>query len=316
MKRAYLIAGTFLGITLLTFQIPWASELADSTCYECHEDFRDSITEGSIHEPVADGDCESCHEDHGDEEKLVLADEVPELCFSCHDEYNEQNKHEPVADGSCLDCHQVHSSAATALLNDDMPGLCFECHDDYSEKANVHEPVADGECTECHQAHDSLQGVLMNARYNLNRYAIYSPEEYDLCYGCHDKEPFEDGSMFEGTNFRNGENNLHYLHVYGSVEVNKYGIKKKKEGMTCIGCHRTHSSEQKRLVRHKLDCGETACYTINYRAFEGGGTCVVGCHKPKVYRNSATSSTEDVGREETVPSMARKGGESSSEASQ
>ncbi len=328
---------------------------ADSTCYKCHKELQAIFSKGTVHEPVSEGDCSSCHEEHGDKNSLVLTDEVPQLCYNCHDEYKGETKHEPVAEGSCLDCHNVHrsdydgllvkvpsvlcqdchdapagasvhepaadgscldchtahDSPEAGLLTKDSASLCAECHEgsDHSKGNNPHEPVAGGECSECHKPHQSDRKFLLAADYSQERYLAYSDKAYTLCYNCHEKTPFEDKTASDQTEFRNGEVNLHHLHVAGRDEKNKYGITVKKDGMTCLGCHLTHGTSQAKLIRENLECGATFCYTMNYRKFEGGGTCVVGCHKPKVYRHNPQAVTEGNSLKEATP-VAQQGGTS------
>ncbi len=299
----------FATLVIFILAVPFlaaAADLADSPCYKCHQKQRTAFAKGKIHNPVAEGDCSSCHEDHGDKNKLVLSEEVPQLCYGCHDEYKLAHKHSPVADGNCLDCHQVHNSEVPGLLVKAVPELCADCHDamgtkksvhqpvadgscldchkahdsaepkllakpapelcadchdspDHSAGKNPHDPVAQGECTECHQAHESDYKPLLTAQYSQERYALYNGDAYSLCFNCHDKKTFEDPAAAGDTEFRNGETNLHFLHVAGKEEVNKYGMKKRKEGLTCMSCHLTHGTEQQKLIRVNLECGTTFC---------------------------------------------------------
>jgi predicted CXXCH cytochrome family protein len=337
---------------LLVLAIPLlaaAAELADSPCYTCHQKQKASFAVGTIHEPVASGDCESCHQDHGTDNKLLLTDEVPTLCYGCHDQASKTTKHSPVDEGSCLDCHQVHNSEGSGLLVKAVPDLCSDCHDAMGSKKSVHQPVAEGgcldchqahesdeakllskatpdlcsdchsdpdrsagkaphepvsggECSECHQAHESDFKPLLTANYSQERYLLYNADAYSLCFNCHDKGAFEDPTAATDTGFRNGGTNLHYLHLV-KEEVNKYGMKKRKEGLTCMGCHVSHGTEQQKLIRINLECGATYCYTMNFRKFEGGGSCVVGCPKPKVYKSSALNSATPIApvQESTQP---------------
>ena len=83
------------------------------------------------------------------------------------------------------------------------------------------------------------------------------------------------------TDFRKGEENLHSLHLKGGAKPNKYGFIKKKDGQTCVACHLPHSSLQDRLIRTEFECKGIFCYTMRFMPNSSGGTCVVGCHKPK-----------------------------------
>ena len=290
-----LLAGTQLGAG--------ATDLADAPCYECHDELQETFAEGSAHPPVEEGDCESCHEDHGDEETLMLADEVPALCFSCHDEFDEKHQHDPVAEGDCLGCHNPHNSTQDSLLIDELPALCYECHDDYSEEFSVHDPVAEGSCTECHNPHQSEQEVLLNGRYDRKLRVVFSADAYELCLGCHDLEAFNDPVTEDGTEFRYGARNLHYVHLIGGSRDNKgYGIKKRrKPRVSCSGCHLPHSSTQAKLIRPERERGKMTVFTIAYRQTDGGGGCVVGCHKPLQYVRDAGTSGAGKATELSAP---------------
>jgi predicted CXXCH cytochrome family protein len=304
VKKCF-IAVAFMFLVVMPLRVV-AAELADSDCYACHQKSKASFSEGTVHQPVADGECGACHADHGSANKLTLTSEVPKLCYDCHDPLTDAYQHSPVSEGSCLDCHGVHNAKEKSLLSKSSSELCADCHSDMdkSKGKEPHTPVADAECSECHSSHQSKNKYLLNAPYTQERYLIYKAEAYALCFNCHEKKPFEDNTD-DSTSFRNGAVNLHYLHVAGKEEVNKYGIKKRKEGMTCMGCHVTHGSEQAKLVRYNLECGATYCYTLNYRRFDGGGSCVVGCHKPKVYKN-ASGVIEPATEEAAIPPVAQK----------
>ena len=326
-------------ILLLVAALPWAvraAELADTPCYECHDELQEKFSKGSPHSPVEEGDCEACHEDHGDEESLKLSDEVPGLCFGCHDEFEKSHLHDPVGDGDCLGCHDPHHSSQPSLLNDTVPALCFDCHDEF-DKAYQHDPVSEGDCLGCHTPHDSAQAsllrdavptlcyechdnygeglsvhepvgggscaeghdphqsereVLLTARYDRKLRVVFSEDAYELCLGCHDLEAFTDPVTEDATEFRFGARNLHYVHLIGEEQEQAkkaYGIKKKrrKPRTSCSGCHLSHSAGQAKLIRPERERGEVTVFTISYREIEGGGGCVVGCHKPLQYVRDA-----------------------------
>jgi hypothetical protein len=80
-----------------------------------------------------------------------------------------------------------------------------------------------------------------------------------------------------------GTNNLHALHLNGGAVPNKYGIIKKKDGQTCFACHLPHTAMQEKLLRTEYQCTGTFCYTMRFVQNPNGGTCIVGCHKPRTY---------------------------------
>ncbi|MBE0616457.1 MAG: hypothetical protein IH608_00835, partial [Proteobacteria bacterium] len=213
----------------------WAVDAADAPCYECHD--KGPLASGNVHSPVAEGDCEACHVDHGDQEKLILVEPVPALCFQCHDELSKPHRHAPVADGECLSCHRVHSSPVRRLLTKAVPALCSDCHDGFPGQS-IHSPVADGECAECHDPHESAQESLLTARYDRDRYVEFSEEAYALCFNCHDAAAFGSPEAAGGTAFRQGDRNLHYVHVYDRDEDPEKTVRRaKKRRMSCGGCH-------------------------------------------------------------------------------
>lgn len=279
---------------LLCGLLAWAAsasgaELEDSPCYRCHKAQRKDFAEGTVHSPVAEGDCRSCHKDHGSDNRLVLQDKTPKLCFGCHDEVPAgAHLHSPVADGECGACHLPHNAPRSKLLAKPAPELCYDCHDGPGEKKSVHAPVADGECLECHAGHASAQEGLLTKGYNRERYVDFSEKAYELCFGCHEASSFSESSQ-ESTGFRDGSRNLHYLHSVGKLEAGKYRIEKNRKRISCSGCHLVHAADQEKLIRGSQQRGAMTLYTIRFTRTEDGGTCVVGCHKPQEYHRKPVS---------------------------
>ncbi len=64
-------------------------EGGEQSCLECHSDI---IANQIIHAP-AEESCDYCHESNGNEHPLenvkgfTLSEEMPGLCYICHDEY-------------------------------------------------------------------------------------------------------------------------------------------------------------------------------------------------------------------------------------
>jgi hypothetical protein len=65
---------------------------------------------------------------------------------------------------------------------------------------------------------------------------------------------------------------------------------KRKKRMSCAGCHLPHGSGQPKLIRPSRKRGTVTVYTIDYQETGQGGSCVVGCHKPKQYRRDGSNS--------------------------
>ncbi len=80
-------------------------------CAECHSTL---LGQPVMHSPTEDA-CDNCHISNGKEhpqENVIgfdLGDEMPALCFMCHEENTKQNIHPPSEMGECLMCHSVLS---------------------------------------------------------------------------------------------------------------------------------------------------------------------------------------------------------------
>lgn len=252
-------------------------------CFQCHADRRDSFNLKQVHAPVKEN-CGGCHDPHSSDFKMQLHKKQNDLCKDCHAKISPQVfkdikeakvKHPPVAEGQCAKCHRPHSSNYEPLLADTMEKLCFKCHvdlgDEVSESEFKHGPVKTGDCSACHnKIHGSQYARLLGREFPMNFYTSYSPTKYDLCFGCHNKDIARRQKTKELTNFRDGEYNLHFLHV------------NREKGRTCTACHGPHASSQAKHVREEVPFGGWA-YPIEYTKTKNGGTCVVGCHSPKTY---------------------------------
>jgi len=254
-------------------------------CFECHDDFPDRMKAFKVtHDPAAEGDCTACHLDHEDEERLMLAREGAALCYECHDDLSEgASVHPPVAEGKCTGCHNPHGSENGKLLIATGQALCEKCHvASPGFKGPVTHAAIDDGCSDCHLPHASKNVRLLAKNLTMDRLAVFDPKQAELCLDCHDLETFTK-TQSEDTGFRMGTKNLHALHINGGAVANKYGIVKKKDGQTCFACHLPHTAHQKKLLRTEYQCMGTFCYTMRFIQNENGGTCVVGCHKPRMY---------------------------------
>jgi len=54
-------------------------------------------------------------------------------------------------------------------------------------------------------------------------------------------------------------------------------------GRSCKACHDPHKAEQPRLVMPEVPGFGTWSIPMFFTVTSNGGTCVVGCHKPKTY---------------------------------
>ena len=100
-------------------------------CFSCHKNIRAELWKNS-HHPVREGkiSCTDCHNPHGTQTaKMLLADSVNELCFTCHTEKRGPFiwEHAPVRE-SCMNCHTPHGSNHIKLQKTSVPYLCQQCH--------------------------------------------------------------------------------------------------------------------------------------------------------------------------------------------
>ncbi|MCR4336977.1 MAG: hypothetical protein NUV91_04140 [Candidatus Omnitrophica bacterium] len=106
-----------------------------------------------VHYPYEDRDCSACHLSNSSQS---LKEEVPALCFSCHDNFLEkmEKKHYPAEEGMCLECHNPHQSENEKLLTHKGRELCFSCHDQEDLfKVEPHNEIGDESCLTCHDPH-------------------------------------------------------------------------------------------------------------------------------------------------------------------
>ena len=280
-------------------------------CLQCHQDFaRQMKTAPVVHAPVKDAPCTNCHDAHASGATFMLKTKMPDLCFSCHADVGKRVtaakvQHRPVAEaGSCGSCHSTHFSQAKGLLPTDEKSLCLGCHgvdnlgkpalknirkellekpapqrarakkDDSGpkEKKYLHGPLREGRCADCHDPHGSDFTRILTGPYPADIYAPYKVGVYDFCLQCHDKNllRFEETTIY--TRFRNGKQNLHYLHVADG-----------RKGRTCKVCHEPHASDGAKLISEQgMPFGDWKI-PIRFQATETGGSCAPGCHRPLQY---------------------------------
>jgi len=243
-------------------------------CYGCHDNM---AAKKFVHGPVASGDCLACHDPHQSANRALLKEEGAALCLMCHNlKLDKKFKHGPVAGGICTPCHDPHQSNNRHLLKNAMPNLCYMCHSNIAaivqDAKYLHGPVQDGDCMACHTPHASDYEQMLIKSFPKEFYLPYSPDNFALCFECHNKELPQDARTDQATGFRNGNFNLHYLHV-----------NKQEKGRSCKVCHGPHGADQPKLIQEKVPGFGKWDIPIRYTVIDNGGTCVVGCHKPKTY---------------------------------
>ena len=264
-----------------------------SLCFECHTDKKEALDKAEyVHTAVQEG-CIECHDPHSEFQKFMLKEKTPDLCFSCHEDKKEQLanvkvKHRAVEMGkNCLNCHDPHmSNFANNLLKEPLD-LCLSCHDRtyqrkdgkvltnmkklLEENKEHHGPIREKDCSGCHDPHGSNNFRILKKPYPATFYAPFAPENYALCFSCHEESIVLEPETDKLTNFRNGTENLHYLHVNKPVK-----------GRTCRACHETHASNFPKHIRESVPFGAWEI-ELKFEKTSTGGSCTPGCHKTKKY---------------------------------
>jgi predicted CXXCH cytochrome family protein len=179
----------------------------------------DEVKDEVVHQPFKIGECLTCHNAHAGNNQFHLINTGGENCYKCHTSISFAEKeiayqHMPFKEEDCTACHNPHGSKIKGQLNRPLGNLCLSCHDNISVKLKKeefkHAPVQDKKCLECHTPHFSKIEYLLGANSNT------------LCSKCH-------------------------VTTSPSIIQTHNGISIKHSN--CIGCHESHSSINKGLLR-------------------------------------------------------------------
>lgn len=250
----------------------------DELCASCHSEVPEWLKKSEVH-PALEGGCTTCHNPHGAAYPNLLDASGAELCVQCHDPIAEKILKAPVAhaavkDGKqCVACHSPHASDNRKLLLKQEKDVCLGCHPNVLTKQMtlLHGPIAKGLCTSCHDPHGSEQPWLLAKEFPQYDHVPYTDTEYQLCFSCHNRDMVQYPDTSFATNFRNGERNLHYLHV-----------NKTQGGRSCVLCHELHGSAGPDLVAESVPFGKWKL-PLKFVKTETGGSCSPGCHRPFSY---------------------------------
>ncbi|MHC4590326.1 MAG: cytochrome c3 family protein [Planctomycetota bacterium] len=267
-------------------------------CIECHlESTPPGVAARRQHLPMADG-CTSCHDAHPSDNEFQLRHLGADLCFPCHEGIRSDLGaatvgHGPaLEDDACGACHDPHYMRLPTAEKA-RAALCLDCHNEQIETSdgrmlsdmatllvehpNHHGPIRDGNCIGCHEPHANDHLGLLLEQYPPLIYAPFEPGRYTLCFKCHDRALVEKEAGTGLTGFRDGDRNLHRVHV------------NQRKGRSCRACHEVHASRHPFHIREAVPFGDAGwMLKINYEQTTGGGTCAPGCHESRTYdRNAA-----------------------------
>ncbi len=257
-------------------------------CVTCHVDMQDVLKEKNVH-PALAGGCTGCHNPHGSDYPKMLPDELPQMCFLCHpqigDKVNDSSTvHAAIyTENSCATCHSPHASNNEKLLLKPVKEMCTTCHDNVIPKdaTVLHGPNNDGKCTRCHDPHGSNFDTLLVGEFPEDIYVPYTDKQYGLCFTCHNRDMVTYPETSFATNFRDGEKNLHYVHVH------------REKGRSCVLCHSFHGSPNPKLIAVTVPFGKWQL-PLKFVKTDTGGGCSPGCHKPRYYDRKSPGRKPEV----------------------
>jgi predicted CXXCH cytochrome family protein len=301
-KKKFVHGPVTLGACLVCHEAHSAGQpklLKDSPrnlCVSCHKEVVPKKGEDrSVHAPARDN-CLGCHDPHASDVKSQLKQAAPDLCFSCHKNLKESVATSTVVhgaitqEGGCAACHTPHFSKLPKLQKLPQPEECLSCHDRELKTAKGtvltnmaallkdnpehHGPIRLGSCTACHEPHAGNYSRLLISAYPPEFYAPFRIEQYALCFRCHTPNLVLQPQGAGLTGFRDGEKNLHWLHV------------NREKGRTCRACHEVHASRLPFHIREAVPFGTGGwMLAINFNQTPKGGSCSPGCHVPRKYDN-------------------------------
>lgn len=262
-------------------------------CLSCHEDVGKSLASVAHPHKPAQGECTQCHTPHASDNPKMLKQSPSELCLSCHKEMRgviEGAVHTHSAVGgelACLNCHAGHGSEHAKQLVKDEVGACLKCHAETQTSKDgrtiadakelgvaafhKHGPIQKGDCAGCHDVHGGKNASLLVTPYEKGFYQKYTDDSFKLCFTCHDRALVTATGPGAKTGFRDGERNLHAVHVSNA-----------EQGRSCRACHTVHAGRNESMIADSVSFGGWSL-PLGYTKSATGGTCASGCHKPQTY---------------------------------
>jgi predicted CXXCH cytochrome family protein len=261
-------------------------------CLSCHTEMGQQMTRVAVVHKPAQEDCLQCHDAHASDHTMQIRQAPKDLCAGCHEAIGTKARNAPhqhsvvLEEQACLNCHTAHGADLASLVKAEPMDLCMSCHQQeikvepgrtVAAMSQVldpnmikHGPIRDGNCSGCHDVHGAEVSRLLSSSYPEPFYQAFSLDNYDLCFSCHDSRLVQTEQARGLTRFRNGEQNLHFVHV------------NREKGRNCRACHSTHASTNDLHVAESVPFGNWQM-PINFTKGDTGGSCSPGCHRPYDY---------------------------------
>jgi predicted CXXCH cytochrome family protein len=268
-------------------------------CFSCHTDTKNKLQQAAnVHKP-ARTDCDLCHSPHATEYPKQLLKPVAETCLGCHEKVKKDEalpvKHDAMTDeNSCLNCHLAHASDQKSLLPARMDKMCLKCHEKpvqakdghtvrsmkfITQVKYLHGPIKSGDCGACHNPHGTENPSLLGGAFPSKFYTTFDAKKYGLCFTCHPQDLALTKRTDSLTNFRDGDVNLHFIHV-----------NRDQKGRSCKTCHDMHGSDLPNHMASEVPFeGSNYLMPMNYDKKETGGSCAPGCHDQRSYDRTKVS---------------------------
>lgn len=271
-------------------------------CLTCHDGLRQVMASAVfVHDPAAK-DCNTCHDPHSTDNPRQLRAPMEQNCYACHDKLKKHVEESNVQHAAmmsaekCANCHNAHASDQPALLRHRMDQVCLTCHDKSMKATDghaipnmkpvlttsqfLHGPIRAGSCSGCHDPHGSNAPDLLERAFPSSFYTPFDVSKYALCFNCHSAEMVLEEKTASLTNFRDGDRNLHYLHV-----------NRDDKGRTCKTCHAIHGSDLPNHMASEVPFeGSNWSMQIGFAKAAEGGSCSPGCHVPRTYTRGPTTA--------------------------
>jgi predicted CXXCH cytochrome family protein len=267
-------------------------------CIVCHDSMAHLVRKGSAaHGAIAKQGCVGCHDSHHSQAKWLLKENSTTVhCSSCHAEKIEvksetlAGRHAVVGRESCLSCHDAHLGGGKRPLKAPSDALCLSCHKDELKaaggrvlptlkawtdpKAAPHGAAKKLQCVDCHSMHSSRERSLLKGAYTEGFYTGDEDGPAALCFKCHKPELAEQARTSSATAFRNGNRNLHSLHLH-----------QKGKSRSCRACHEVHQTHQDYLLAEWVPFSGMKL-PLKFEKRSDGGSCATACHGRFAYGRS------------------------------